>query len=101
MSQRLQERPASNILPWGGGKENLRRADWSEKTMLGMRVTISLLLGVLCAISNAFGGSQQNAAKLDDPPLKLETLLVQVPVIVSGAGGRYITDLKKGDFTIF
>jgi len=69
--------------------------------MLGMRVTISLLLGVLCAISNAFGGSQQNPAKLDDPPLKLETLLVQVPVIVSGAGGRYITDLKKSDFTIF
>ena len=66
-----------------------------------MRITTSLLAGVLCVFSTAMVGSQQNPATRDDPPLKLETTLVQVPVIVSGSGGRYISDLKKGDFTIF
>ncbi|HEV8485884.1 MAG TPA: VWA domain-containing protein [Blastocatellia bacterium] len=69
--------------------------------MLGMRVTTSLVVGCLWVLASALGGSQQDPAKRDDPPLKLETTLVQVPVIVSGSGGRYITDLKKGDFTIF
>jgi len=37
----------------------------------------------------------------DDEPLKLRTTLVQVPVTVSLPGGRYISDLKQQDFTVF
>jgi VWFA-related protein len=68
--------------------------------MLGMRVITSLAASSLW-LASALGGVQQDPAKHDDPPLKLETLLVQVPAIVSGSGGRYISDLKKRDFTIF
>jgi len=69
--------------------------------MIGKRLTTCWLAGVVLAFGSVLAGAQQEQAKRDDPPLKLETTLVQVPVIVSGAGGRYITDLKKGDFTIF
>jgi VWFA-related protein len=37
----------------------------------------------------------------DEEPIKLGTTLVQVPVTVSEPGGRYVTDLSKGDFSIF
>src|SRR5215213_4617834 len=36
-----------------------------------------------------------------DDGIRLETTLIQVPVIVKGAGGRYITDLDMGEFSIF
>jgi VWFA-related protein len=45
--------------------------------------------------------NQQGQTKREDEAIKLETTLVQVPVIVSGSGGRYITDLKKNEFTLF
>lgn len=35
-----------------------------------------------------------------DEPIKLHTTLVQVPVIVSERGGRYVSDLAREDFTI-
>ncbi|HEY3138954.1 MAG TPA: VWA domain-containing protein [Blastocatellia bacterium] len=35
-----------------------------------------------------------------DEPIKLHTTLVQVPVIVSERGGRYVSDLTREDFTI-
>jgi VWFA-related protein len=36
-----------------------------------------------------------------DTVVELDTTLVEVPVIVSEPGGRYVTDLTAGDFTIF
>src|SRR5260370_384194 len=36
-----------------------------------------------------------------DQPIKLKTTLVQVPVVVSDGGGRYVTDLQKDDFELF
>src|SRR6185295_10487840 len=45
--------------------------------------------------------NKQSPAGRDDEPIKLGTTLVQVPVTVSEPGGRYITDLSKGDFSIF
>jgi Ca-activated chloride channel family protein len=35
-----------------------------------------------------------------DEPIKLKATLVQVPVVASDAGGRYVIDLKKGDFKL-
>src|SRR5437867_12989626 len=37
----------------------------------------------------------------EDEPIKLKTTLVQVPVVVSEPGGRYITDLHQADFQLF
>jgi Ca-activated chloride channel family protein len=34
-------------------------------------------------------------------PVKLATTLVQVPVVVRTAGGRYLTDLKEREFTLY
>jgi Ca-activated chloride channel family protein len=35
-----------------------------------------------------------------DEPIKLKATLVQVPVIASDSGGRYVIDLKKSDFKL-
>lgn len=39
--------------------------------------------------------------KLPDAPIKVQTTLVSVPVIVSDHQGRYISGLKAGDFKLF
>jgi Ca-activated chloride channel homolog len=50
-------------------------------------------------------GAQQERPKKpasqDDDPITLNTTLVQVPVVVSERGGRYVSDLKEKEFTIF
>src|SRR5262245_25526514 len=65
------------------------------------RAFVSLLLNAALFISA--GGqsiSQQNRKNQDDEPIRLGTTLVQVPVTVREAGGRYISDLKEHEFTI-
>src|SRR5437762_2440640 len=37
----------------------------------------------------------------DEEPIKLNTTLVQVPVVVSERGGRYVSDLSRDEFSIF
>jgi Ca-activated chloride channel family protein len=37
----------------------------------------------------------------DEEPIKLHTTLVQVPVVVSERGGRYVSDLSRDEFTVF
>jgi Ca-activated chloride channel homolog len=44
---------------------------------------------------------RQKPVSNDDEPIKLNATLVQVPVIVKGTGGRYVTDLKKEEFTVY
>lgn len=57
---------------------------------------------VLIAASNIFAQSEkQKAVQGDDEPIKLHTTLVQVPVVVKEKGGRYLTDLRKDDFTLY
>jgi VWFA-related protein len=50
-------------------------------------------------------GAQQERPKKpasqDDDPITLNTTLVQVPVVVSERGGRYVSDLRENEFTIF
>jgi VWFA-related protein len=59
------------------------------------------LTGLLLA-SNVFAQSdRQKPVQSDDEPIKLHTTLVQVPVVVKEKGGRYLTDLRKDDFSIF
>ena len=44
---------------------------------------------------------KQKPVDPEDEPIKLRTTLVQVPVIVKGTGGRYVTDLRREDFSIY
>ena len=43
----------------------------------------------------------QEIRQKDDETIKLGTTLVQVPVVVSDFGGRYITDLKENNFSVY
>ena len=61
-----------------------------------LRIVIAMMLTAM--LVGQEGVSSQDKAP---PPLKLDTLLVQVPVTVSDLGGRYVTDLRREDFTIF
>jgi Ca-activated chloride channel family protein len=44
---------------------------------------------------------QQKEIQQDQEPIKLKSILVQVPVVVSDKGGRYITDLTVKDFQLY
>ncbi|MBK9766395.1 MAG: hypothetical protein IPP63_04925 [Chloracidobacterium sp.] len=37
----------------------------------------------------------------DDAPIRINTVLLNVPVVVSDKDGRNITGLKKEDFSVF
>jgi Ca-activated chloride channel family protein len=43
---------------------------------------------------------QQSAAGNSDSTVELDATLVEVPVVVSEPGGRYVTDLRESDFTL-
>lgn len=74
--------------------------------MYGLRYWQHVAAASLIVISLSLpvpGQKERNQSPVDrgDEPIKLGTTLVQVPVTVSELGGRYITDLSKGDFSIF
>ncbi|HXG66962.1 MAG TPA: VWA domain-containing protein [Blastocatellia bacterium] len=64
-----------------------------------------ILLLWLCLISaNVAAFPQQpgrHARQGEDEPIKLKTTLAQVPVAARDAGGRYVTNLTREDFTLF
>jgi Ca-activated chloride channel homolog len=61
-----------------------------------------LLIVILLIQSSSLYAQQQNKKQdSDDEPIKLQTTLVQVPVIVKDRGERYLTDLTKQEFKIF
>lgn len=68
-----------------------------------VRVLAIILAGSVLLIVTA--GAQQEKerkpASQDEEPLKLHTTLVQVPVVVSERGGRYVSDLTRDEFAIF
>jgi Ca-activated chloride channel homolog len=65
------------------------------------RNAMLLIMCLTLAQSNWQQSERQKQPPPDDEPIKLHTTLVQVPVIVREAGGRYLTDLKKEEFTIY
>jgi len=65
---------------------------------------VVLLSSVLALTVLPIGAQQQQNKRplpQDDEPIKLNTTLVQVPVVVSERGGRYVSDLTKDEFSIF
>ena len=73
------------------------KASSSLRFMVCLVVTMSLF-----AVPNmSQETSKQTSKEKDEDSIKLGTTLVQVPVIVSDFGGRYITDLKGSDFALY
>lgn len=63
---------------------------------------LGLLLAQFVNAEIAFAQSdKQKPIQNEDEPIKLHTTLVQVPVVVKAKGGRYLTDLRKDDFSIY
>jgi VWFA-related protein len=58
------------------------------------------LFAALVALLLPPGALAQDGVTTDDV-VELDTTLVEVPVVVSEAGGRYVTDLGPSDFTIY
>jgi VWFA-related protein len=72
-----------------------------------MKRAVLLLLLLAACTPRAAGGGFQDAgrqpvpgAQDEDDVVELETTLVEVPVVVAEPGGRYVLDLKQGDFSI-
>lgn len=59
------------------------------------------LVAVAVVLTAAPAVRAQHQLVEPDTVVELDTTLVEVPVIVSEPGGRYVTDLTAGDFTIF
>jgi Ca-activated chloride channel homolog len=62
------------------------------------RVSVWLVFMVL---ASAQIRTAQGQVSSQDEGIRLETTLIQVPVIVKSSGGRYVTDLSINDFTIY
>src|SRR5262249_49958775 len=61
---------------------------------------LSLGAAMLALLVAVVGDNGAGRAAGQDQPIRLKSTLVQVPVIASDSGGRYITDLKKSDFKL-
>lgn len=68
----------------------------------GLRLVVTgLVLTLLVLPTTAQQERSQKPVPRDDEPIKLNTTLVQVPVVVSERGGRYVSDLTRDEFSIF
>ncbi|HZM85924.1 MAG TPA: VWA domain-containing protein [Blastocatellia bacterium] len=68
------------------------------------RIRLVVIVSVLALVVLPAGAQQQRTQKpvpQDDEPIKLNTTLVQVPVVVSERGGRYVSNMTRGEFSIF
>jgi Ca-activated chloride channel family protein len=70
--------------------------------LTGSRLVVT---GVVLALLVLPTGAQQERSKKpvpqDDEPIKLNTTLVQVPVVVRERGGRYLSDMNRDEFEVF
>jgi Ca-activated chloride channel homolog len=73
------------------------------RSWLNTRVlfVISLVFTLLIVTAAAQQEKERKPAPQDEEPIKLRTTLVQVPVVVSERGGRYVSDLTREEFSIF
>ena len=65
----------------------------------------SVITGIVLALLVLPAGAQQERSQKpvpqDDEPIKLNTTLVQVPVVVRERGGRYLSDMTRDEFAVF
>lgn len=68
----------------------------------GLRLVVTgLVLALLVLPTGAQQERRQKPVPQDDEPIKLNTTLVQVPVVVRERGGRYLSDMIRGEFEVF
>lgn len=70
----------------------------SSLVRLAVRIFSTASLVWLCVVAVQ---GQDLRQKQQDDEIKLETTLIQIPVIVRDKGGRYILDLSKREFSIY
>jgi Ca-activated chloride channel family protein len=66
-----------------------------------VRKVLVALLALMSMQAFEVGARGQVEKQKEDPPVKLKATLVQVPVIVKGGGGMYVTDLRPEEFVIY
>lgn len=68
----------------------------------GLRLVVTgTVLALLVLPITAQQERSQKPVPQDEEPIKLHTTLVQVPVIVSEHGGRYVSDMTRDEFAVF
>jgi len=68
----------------------------------GLRLLVVGVVVLLMVLpTNALQERIQKPVAQGDEPIRLHTTLVQVPVVVSERGGRYVSDLTRDELTIF
>ena len=68
---------------------------------LGSRLAVTGVVWTLLALPIVAQQERQKPVPQDDEPIKLNTVLVQVPVVISERGGRYVSDMTRDEFAIF
>jgi Ca-activated chloride channel family protein len=73
------------------------------RNRLNARVPAIILAASVLFIATAAAQQEKERkpSPQDEEAVKLRTTLVQVPVVVSERGGRYVSDLTRQEFTIF
>src|SRR5471030_3002010 len=61
---------------------------------------LKINIAVLLILFFIFAVAARSQANNDDQPIKVSTLLVNIPVIASDRDGRYVSGLKKENFSI-
>jgi Ca-activated chloride channel family protein len=64
-------------------------------------IVTGVVVALLVLPINAQQERSQKPVPQDQEPITLHTTLVQVPVVISERGGRYVSDLTRNDFTIY
>ena len=72
----------------------------------GRLIVLKVFVGaIVMALQLLPTGAQQERSQKpvtrDDEPIRLNTTLVQVPVVVSAPGGRYVSDMMRDEFAIY
>src|SRR5262245_3281057 len=68
---------------------------------MSRRSLVSLLAAIALSLSPTQAQSQKETQKKQDESVRIETRLVTTDVIVKDKKGKYVTDLKAEDFTVF
>lgn len=68
---------------------------------LSRRTLVGLLLAFVVALPPAQAQQQKEPQKKSDAAVRIETRLVTTDVIVKDKKGKYLTDLKAEDFTVY
>src|SRR5437588_7004130 len=81
----------------------IRRLIFKAATMTVFRLNISMVMAItiLCSPAQAQAQKSKEGQKSQDEAIKLKTNLTALDVIIKDSKGKYITDLRSEDFSIF